>query len=361
MNRLRIFMTADTVGGVWTYALELMRALPEADFALATMGARISSEQRAKVSQLKNATLYPSSYALEWMDDPWEEVDCGGVWLQEIASDFRADVVHLNGYAHAALEWHVPVVVVAHSCICSWWRAVKSSDAPPEYDEYRRRVTAGLRAADLVLAPTAAMRDSLHEHYQFATETRIVPNARAAHLFRPAAKQPVIFSAGRFWDEAKNLAALEVVAPRVQWPIEVAGEIVHPNGSATKPQHVRSLGRLTNAQLAERLSGASIYALPARYEPFGLSAVEAGLSGCALVLGDIPSLREVWGDAAIFVEPSDHDALADALNDLIADEQKRRAFAERAECRAREFSPSRMAVGYLSAYAECLDRSKVAA
>ena len=53
---------------------------------------------------------------------------------------------------------------------------------------------------------------------------------------------------------------------------------------------------------------AAIYALPARYEPFGLSILEAALSGCALVIGDIPSLREIWADAALFVPSDGHDA-----------------------------------------------------
>ena len=65
-------------------------------------------------------------------------------------------------------------------------------------------------------------------------------------------------------------------------------------------------GRLTPPQMARVVSRApSIYALPARYEPFGLSVLEAALSGCALVLGDIPSLREIWDGAALFVDPDD--------------------------------------------------------
>lgn len=361
MKRLRVFMTADTIGGVWTYALELMRALPEIEFALATMGAPISTAQRAEASLLDNVTLIPSSYALEWMDNPWPDVDRAGAWLQQIAKNFRPDLVHLNGYAHGALDWSMPVIVVAHSCVLSWWRAVKGTTAPSLYSEYQRRVTAGLRAADLVLAPTAAMLDALREEYDFATPTRVVPNARDSKAFRPAAKQPFIFSAGRLWDEAKNLAALDLVAPRLNWRIEVAGETLHPNGTAQPAAHVRSLGRLSEAQLAERLSAASIYALPARYEPFGLSALEAGLSGCALVLGDIPTLREVWADTAVFVDPNDHDALAGALTDLIEDEERRLHFAKRAERRAREFSPARMAAAYRACYAECLERSEVAA
>ena len=353
----RVLMTADTVGGVWTYARELARALPETDFALATMGAHITDEQRCEATELVNVTLFSSEYALEWMDDPWSDVDRAGEWLLHVASEFRPELVHLNGYAHAALPWNLPVIVVAHSCVLSWWTAVRRSEAPPEYDEYRQRVSAGLDGADLVIGPTAAMLKSLEVNYGFARGGRVIANARDATAFKAGVKQPLIFSAGRFWDDAKNLRALDQVAPQVRWPITVAGDLTHPAGGERAPRNLRSLGRLANAQLAKQLAGAAIYAAPARYEPFGLSALEAGLSGCALVLGAISSLREVWADAAMFVDPADPEALARALNHLIDNEGLRADFADRARRRAREYSPARMADAYRAAYAECLSRN----
>jgi glycosyltransferase involved in cell wall biosynthesis len=96
---------------------------------------------------------------------------------------------------------------------------------------------------------------------------------------------------------------------------------------------------------------AALYALPARYEPFGLSVLEAALAGCALVLGDIPSLREVWGDAALFVAPEDRDGLAGALEWLMSRPAERERLAARARERALTFSPRRMARAYLHLYA----------
>jgi glycosyltransferase involved in cell wall biosynthesis len=68
---------------------------------------------------------------------------------------------------------------------------------------------------------------------------------------------------------------------------------------------------------------AAIYVLPARYEPFGLSALEAALSGCALVLGDLPSLREIWGETAVFIPPDDSEALHSAVSALIGSPERR--------------------------------------
>jgi glycosyltransferase involved in cell wall biosynthesis len=111
---------------------------------------------------------------------------------------------------------------------------------------------------------------------------------------------------------------------------------------------------LSTKELSSWYSRASIYALPARYEPFGLSVLEAALSGCALVLGDIPSLREIWGDAAIFVPPDDRDAIASAINTLITDSFQRHQLAEMARMRALEFTPQRMAARYLKTYQDLI-------
>jgi glycosyltransferase involved in cell wall biosynthesis len=106
--------------------------------------------------------------------------------------------------------------------------------------------------------------------------------------------------------------------------------------------------------MIQQLSRAAILVLPARYEPFGLSALEAGLSGCALVLGDIPSLREIWHEAAIFVDPDDTLGFTNALNSLVEDARRRKDFGRRARARALTFSPHQMANEYLTAYSSCL-------
>jgi glycosyltransferase involved in cell wall biosynthesis len=260
-------------------------------------------------------------------------------------------VVHLNGYCHAALPWRAPPVVVAHSCVLSWWRAVLGAPAPPRYRRYHAEVARGLAAAALVIAPTMAMLAYLDAHYGTPPAARIISNARDRRRFFPAAKEPFVFAAGRLWDQAKNLAALLEAAPRVPWPILVAGPGARPRGVA---RGITPLGCLRGDEIAEWLSRAAIYALPARYEPFGLSILEAGLSGCALVVGDIPSLREVWRDAALFVPPDDSAALAAAIAGLIDDAALREAMGARARRRAVRFRPLAMARLYLAAYRAAL-------
>jgi glycosyltransferase involved in cell wall biosynthesis len=150
---------------------------------------------------------------------------------------------------------------------------------------------------------------------------------------------------------------LDQIASHLRWPIAAAGDCRHPDGTAIALKNARCLGKLTSREIAQQFSRAAIFAMPAYYEPFGLSALEAGLSGCALVLGDIPSLRESWQGAAIFVPPDDATRFASAVGDLIENKQRREDFGQRARARALEFLPVRMANAYLEAYKACGSQS----
>jgi glycogen synthase len=351
-----ILMTADTVGGVWTYALELARALGRQaiQVALATMGGPLSAAQCAEVRSIPDLSVFESAFRLEWMEDPWADVARAGDWLLHLEDAIRPDVVHLNSYVHGALSWRRPTLVVGHSCVLSWWQAVKGEAAPDSWARYRREVARGLHAADLVLAPTQAMLAALERHYGRFSRVRVVPNGRDPALFPPAAKEPFIFAVGRLWDEAKNVGLLDKIAPSLTWPVYIGGEDRHPAGERARYPCLRRLGPLSPPTLTDWLARAAIYALPARYEPFGLSVLEAGLAGCALVLGDIPSLREIWDGVALFVPPHDADALATTLQALSQDRSRLAEHAVRARMRALQFTPQRMLTGYLAVYQELL-------
>lgn len=357
-----ILMTADTIGGVWTYALELSEALQPYGIRifLATMGAPLTGQQREAAERIQNIKLFESSYKLEWMDNPWQDVAAAGKWLLGLGNLLQPDIIHLNDYAHAALQWQAPVLVVAHSCVYSWYHAVKGTPPSEMWYEYKEQVTRGIQGANAVTAPTNAMLSVLNKHYGPFNKTRAIYNARKAGEFLPGIKSPFILSAGRLWDEAKNVSALACTAPRLNWPVYVAGEKEDPDGRSIEFEGVGWLGRLPARHLASWMSRASIFALPARYEPFGLSALEAALAGCALVLGDIPSLREVWGGAAWFVPPDDYDSLAFALNKLADNEMLRQRYISKSRKRALSYSPKRMAKEYLALYKSMLDarRSK---
>lgn len=232
--------------------------------------------------------------------------------------------------------------------------------APAEFERYRSHVVASLRAVDLVVAPSASMGRSLQAHYGPLPPNRVIANGRRASEWPAGAKRPVIFAAGRIWDEAKNLGMLAAVAPRLPWPVCIAGDNRSPDDRSTTLASVRLPGPLGRTALAHELQHAAIYALPARYEPFGLSVLEAAHAGCALVLGDIPSLREIWEDAAVYVQPEDVDTLEAALRRLIDTPHLRERLGDCARLRAQRYTPERMALGYLEAYRQLLQPGRLA-
>jgi glycogen(starch) synthase len=341
-----VLMTADAVGGVWTYALELAGALARHQIrtTLATMGPLPTADQLSRARSIPDLTVVTSAFDLEWMDEPWDAVEAAGDWLLDLETRVDPDIVHLNGYAHAALPFKSPVLVAGHSCVLSWAEAVPGRIDQRTLDAYRTRVTEGIRRACHVVAPSAAMLAALQRHYGSLPCTSVIPNGRGG-VFSPARKEPFAFTAGRLWDRAKNIEALGAVAAGLPWPVFAAGE-----GEASLGQGLHALGRLTEADVAAWLSRASICALPARYEPFGLLPLEAALSGCALLLGDIPSLREVWGDAAEYVHPDDRAGLRRALTRMMTspDIQLRGRAARK---HAGRYSETRMGDAYRSLYA----------
>jgi glycosyltransferase involved in cell wall biosynthesis len=109
-------------------------------------------------------------------------------------------------------------------------------------------------------------------------------------------------------------------------------------------------------------SKASIFAGTSRYEPSGITILEAALSRCALVLNDIPPLRELWGNAAIYFATNDAESLAETVRMVSEDVQLRRDFANRAFQRAREsFNAHRMTDNYIQLYRSVAAKKAAAA
>jgi glycosyltransferase involved in cell wall biosynthesis len=102
------------------------------------------------------------------------------------------------------------------------------------------------------------------------------------------------------------------------------------------------------------MQAAAIFVSPARYEPFGLSVLEAAGAGCALVLSDIPTFRELWDGAAIFVSADDAGGLRGALIDLCADSRSRAWLQQAALTRAENYSMQQMTAGYGRLYRRLL-------
>lgn len=348
-------MTADAVGGVWTYALDLARGLAGhgVEVLLAVEGPSPDTAQRAAYDAVHGLTVMPIGTELEWCDRRGVLPAADSSLLLAMAASFAPDIVHLNGYRDALLAWEAPVVVAAHSCVRSWWWACHGREPPPEWAAYGRAVAQGLAKADAVVAPTEAFGRELTRLYAPRHEVRVIANGSDARAPAAPARLPMVLTVGRLWDEAKNLGAMEGAAAHLPWPVIAAGD-----GPDRDLRHVHPTGRLAAKAVHGLMAHAEIYAAPARYEPFGLANLEAAAAGCTLVLGDIPTQRELWDGSAAFVSPDDTDALAGTLRALTRDPARRDALRRRSQARAAGLSTGRMTTAYLDLYAGLLDKPR---
>ena len=114
------------------------------------------------------------------------------------------------------------------------------------------------------------------------------------------------------------------------------------------------LGRVPESELRTLYAGAAVFAFPSRHEGFGLPVLEAMAAGAPVIASDIPSIREVAGDAAVLVPPDDPVAWADALDGLLADEDHGRALAKAGRLRAGQYPWAATVAATLELYREVL-------
>ena len=158
----------------------------------------------------------------------------------------------------------------------------------------------GFRRANAMLVPSESHGAALRQVYGDLPSLRVVHNATAVPPFDQR-KDALILSVGRWWDAGKNGATLDAAAIDAPWPVLLAGPLTGPDRQRAAFRNVQTVGSLAHDAVLALMRRSAIFAAPSRYEPFGLAVVEAAISGAALVLADIPTFRELWDGAALFV------------------------------------------------------------
>jgi glycosyltransferase involved in cell wall biosynthesis len=352
---IKILMTSDAVGGVWTYSTGLASALAAAgmEVYLVTVGPPPQREKRAMLRGGR-VHLIESNLALEWQDPGAEDLPNARRFLEDLEDEIQPDVVHLNGFREATFDWLAPVLVVAHSCVNSWALACDDSEwlAEPKWQNYTRAVAAGLNKAQAWVTPSRAFHDVICTLYQPISPGAVIWNGIPPAVSPPHSKRRLILAAGRMWDAAKNVSALASASKGLEWPVFVAGP--RSDSRSNDPGGVTFIGDLSHSALRARMQRAAIFVSPARYEPFGLSVLEAASAGCALVLSDIPTFRELWSGAALLVDPNDDLALHRALAVLCADDRERARLQLAARERSERYSLTQTANAYHALYQSLL-------
>ena len=211
---------------------------------LAGLGPEPNAAQQREVQALRNVALTWTGQLLDWMVQDAAALDEVGDALLTLGREWNVDLLHLNLPSQAAMIAHgIPVVVTSHSCIATWWAAVRG-DALPSSWQWQRTLTArGLARADAVMVPTASHGAALARAYGLMAKLHVVPNATT--MTRDAnAGGKVVFSAGRWWDDAKNGRTLDAAAALSRCPVVMAGALSGPNGDGVDLQHARIAWRI---------------------------------------------------------------------------------------------------------------------
>jgi glycosyltransferase involved in cell wall biosynthesis len=351
----KVLMTTDAVGGVWTYSTELASALASAglEVHLVTLGPPPRGEKRAMLRDGR-VRLIESNLALEWQDAGGDDLPNARRFLEDLEDSIKPDIVHLNSFREATFDWLAPVVVVAHSCVNSWGLACDNTEwlSEPKWRHYTRAIAAGLDRAQAWVSPSRAFHDVICGLYRPCSPGTVIWNGIPPAALRPNSKRRFILAAGRSWDAAKNVSSLARASKGLDWPVLVAGP--RSDSPANDSGELTLIGDLSHSALRSRMQRAAIFVSPARYEPFGLSVLEAASAGCALVLSDIPTFRELWGGAALFVDPTDDRALHRALAGLCADDRERARLQFAAREQSESYSLTQTADAYQGLYQRLL-------
>jgi len=350
----RVLMTVDAVGGVWRYAMDLGAAAQNIgiEVIFAGFGPPPTVAQADEANRIGTLEWVPAP--LDWTAAAEQELTRVPWLLEKLVAQHSVDLLHVNLPSQAVgIDEDIPVVAVSHSCVATWFQSVRGAQPPPDWLWHKRLNSEGFKRANVVLSPSASHAAALMRCYGAIKRIVVVHNATRCSC-RNTQKQHFVFAAGRWWDDGKNGAVLDAAAARIDWPVLMAGACTGPDGQRITLDHANSPGELSHPEVTKLMSRASVVVSPSIYEPFGLVALEAARVGAALVLADIPSYRELWDGVAVFADPQDPVAFADAVNAFIYDPARTIDFARRAQMRSTDFTPEAQRDGVLNAYRQAM-------
>lgn len=156
----------------------------------------------------------------------------------------------------------------------------------------------------------------------------------------PRKNLPLLLEAYATLREQYGIENQLVIAGRKGWLYD---EVFKKIDALALHEHVRHIQSAGDDELAHLYLSAGLLALPSHYEGFGLPVLEAMHCGCPVISSDRASLPEVVGKAGILLPPSDPDAWATAMNQVLTDENTRQRMKTAGLVQASHFSWERTA------------------
>jgi len=236
---------------------------------------------------------------------------------------------------------------------------------------YRLTTMLALASAARVICVSTATRDDVLARFRVRPDKVIVVPEGVAPQFRPCAPDEVARVRARYGLPERYVLYLGINKPHKNLPllIDAYARLENPPplvlAGREDPRYPQARQRAELLGLRERVlfpeaiadedlpgvySGALVFAFVSLYEGFGLPPLEAMACGVPVVCSTTPALQEVAGEAAVSVDPGDRDAVAGALERVLADDALRTDLRARGLARAAEFTWDRAAVDTMMVY-----------
>jgi rhamnosyl/mannosyltransferase len=213
-----------------------------------------------------------------------------------------------------------------------------------------------LRRADAIIVSTADYAQTSPALTAHQANVRIAPYGIALNVYQrletPIPNPKSVLSAGRLC-YYKGIEVLLAAATRIHGQVTIAGDGPWRTRLERQAQrlgvtkHVRFLGAVSEKALITLLQTHRVFVFPSteRSEAFGLMQLKAMACGLPIVSSDLPGVS--WlnrhEETGLVAPRRDADALAQAVNELLADEPKRARLAAGAYAHAQQFTIERMA------------------
>lgn len=343
--------------GIGHYTFELARALallsPSDEFELISAHAFPASTleeiERDSPSNLYATTLKATALRRRW----W------AIGLPLYLKAARIDLFHGTNYE--APLWHRRRTVVTIHDLSPLLHADKHEARLAR--RARRRLPLAVRSSSMIITAAESAKREICEHLRVRPERVAVTPFAPRRSFRPVPLEETIETRGRLGVEdefilfvgtiepRKNLLTLVrafdeimrhtpqrpqlVIAGREGWMMEELYSLIRQSGIG---ERVLFTGYVSEDDLRALYSSCRVSVYPSLYEGFGLPPLEAMACGAPVITSDISTISETVGRAARLVAPTDAQALASAIVELLENEAERKSLSSAGLKRAAQFS-----------------------
>jgi glycosyltransferase involved in cell wall biosynthesis len=211
------------------------------------------------------------------------------------------------------------------------------------------------RKSDLVIVLSRFVQERAEAQIRLDPDlVRVVPLGVDHSVFRPGGedREPFLLYPARLWPHKNHRLLFEAFARVRQERPDL--ELLLTGGghdSRALPAGVRSLGLVSQDELARLYRTAEVMVFPSLYEGFGAPILEAMASGCAVAASNAAAIPEVAGEAAVLFDPSSPSAIADGILAALA---QRSALARRGLAQASRFTWDATAAAHELVYSELM-------